>query len=287
MGGPAGGRRYRVHELTGSDGKNGAGSAIRESSGDEPPDARDQEPHEHPACEHRRRPDPEYSGARDFARVSDAQFVARCHSRLLRDRDGGNIVLVASDRAACSTRSGGLLQIIDCRASRSETVNRYVVERSSRSRIADSVGHARGRSIRIRTVVRSGSTCTSRLDMSARIRLNPRPRSVSAFRGSLHRPLFETTSSSLSSSRAPRTVTLPCACSIAFAAASCTASTTASRRSPETPMSSSHPASSCLRGRKRERSGGSEAWKGSTGVLLHVCSRPKRSRLMLALQVGR
>jgi hypothetical protein len=120
------------------------------------------------------------------------------------------------------------------------------------------------RSMRIRTVVRSGSTLSSRLDMSARISINPLPRPRFAGRGPLQRPLFDTTRISLSSSLAPRIVTRPFACSIPFAAASWMASTTASLCLAGTSTLSSHAARSCRSRRRRDRSGGSEASNGST-----------------------
>jgi len=139
--------------------------------------------------------------------------------------------------------------------------------------------------MRIRTVVRSGSTLSSRFDMSARISINPLPRPRFAGRGPFQRPLFDTTRISLSSSRAPRIVTRPFACSIPFAAASWMASTTASLWLAGTSTLSSHAARSCRSRRKRERSGGSEASKGSTHNWFHA--QPGSKTLLLVASPGR
>ena len=222
-------------------------------SGDEPPDAGDKDHHEHPTCNHRRRPDSDQRRAGNLADVPDAHVVTSCHSRLLRDRDGWSIVLVVSDGAAFidTKREDSYRKSIIARQDRRGCLrcsSSYPAPK--RDRPCTPVSRQLPRSPRAHRHAevpiwsgapgqvdphpnrrRSGSTRTSRLDMRARMRLNPRPRSVSASPESLQCPLFETTISSLSSSRAPRTVTLPCACSIPFAAASWTASTTACRRS--------------------------------------------------------
>ena len=173
----------------------------------------------------------------------------------------------APSRIECSPR-------LICRPTtrQSASSRRFLCVRHARE--ARAAGSSLGeKSNRMRTVVRSGSTCISRLDMSARISVSP-PRPMSLGSEPFHRPVFDTTKRSFSSSRAPRTVTLPFACSIAFAAASWMASTTASRCSLDAPILSSQSPSALRSGRKRARSGGSDASKGSTTVSFHPL--PKR-----------